>query len=188
VLVEPDEDADLVNVGAAQREPGSQACRGCRSSMISEDIQVLITARLSNEGIELHRARRGEEGLALAYQDPPDVVLLDLDLPDANGLCVCRELKKKSGEELVVILRDPHSTEARSAAERILRVIAGLELKTRGALVHVTASIGLSSASPDRPELDAHTLVAGAHEALYQAKAAARDRVVSYLPTQLVTA
>jgi diguanylate cyclase (GGDEF)-like protein/PAS domain S-box-containing protein len=59
----------------------------------SPQIQELIAARLRSENVLLVSAMSATEGLALAYGDPPDLVLLDLDLPDASGLEVCRQLQ-----------------------------------------------------------------------------------------------
>jgi two-component system KDP operon response regulator KdpE len=45
----------------------------------------------------------GEEGLSLAAQIEPDLILLDLGLPDMNGLEVLRQLRLRSATPLIII-------------------------------------------------------------------------------------
>ncbi len=61
-----------------------------------EDSKVLGTAlsgALSVEGIEVHWAKNGVEGVGLAKQVKPDLILLDLMLPKLSGFEVCKLLK-----------------------------------------------------------------------------------------------
>lgn len=52
---------------------------------------------LSREGFEVASTPSGTEALALVADDPPDLVLLDVGLPDLSGLDVCRELRRRPG-------------------------------------------------------------------------------------------
>lgn len=55
--------------------------------------QVLMEAQLSNlPGITLVKATTGAEGVRLVRSEHPDLVLLDMHLPDFGGLEVVREL------------------------------------------------------------------------------------------------
>lgn len=51
------------------------------------------TAILTEAGFEVIEADRAAEALRIAMTDPPDLVLLDVNLPDGNGVDVCRELQ-----------------------------------------------------------------------------------------------
>jgi len=62
-------------------EDDEGVCRLLRHSLAREDYQVRI-------------AHSGEEGLREAFSAPPDIFLLDLELPGMDGLAVCQELKK----------------------------------------------------------------------------------------------
>ncbi len=53
--------------------------------------EVLGTC-LSRQGFETVWAPTGSSGLALAYEMHPQLILLDLRLPDMDGLAVCRQL------------------------------------------------------------------------------------------------
>jgi two-component system, cell cycle response regulator len=59
----------------------------------SPDIHLLLRARLKDEPITLHCAASGPEGLAMANDLRPDVVLLDVNMPEMDGYEVCRQLK-----------------------------------------------------------------------------------------------
>ncbi len=53
---------------------------------------ILIT-RLAKHGYELMQAADGEEALASARQNRPDLILLDVEMPKLDGFEVCRRLK-----------------------------------------------------------------------------------------------
>ena len=57
---------------------------------------AVAKARLAHEGHEISCASGGIEGLAAVESDNPDLVLLDVDMPDMNGFEVCRRLKENA--------------------------------------------------------------------------------------------
>ncbi len=57
------------------------------------DILRLVSETLDKGGLEVLGFLRGEEFLRLARRRPPDAVVLDLMLPDADGLAICRALR-----------------------------------------------------------------------------------------------
>ena len=57
------------------------------------DLQEVLRYNLGAAGHEVQIATTGEDGLRLAREKQPDVVLLDVMLPDIPGTRVCRELK-----------------------------------------------------------------------------------------------
>lgn len=64
--------------------------------VLIEDSKVLgqaLTAALKAEKIQTHWAADGAAGVALAKQEKPDVILLDLMLPKLSGFEVCKLLK-----------------------------------------------------------------------------------------------
>jgi two-component system response regulator RegX3 len=58
---------------------------------------------LAREGFEAVTARTAREALALAERIEPDLVLLDLALPDGDGRDVCRELRRRSDVPIVML-------------------------------------------------------------------------------------
>lgn len=62
---------------------------------IDDSVEVLaaLKAFLRPEGVNLRTARDWESGLELAAESSPDLILLDVCMPDQSGLDVCRRLK-----------------------------------------------------------------------------------------------
>jgi two-component system, cell cycle response regulator len=59
----------------------------------STTVHAMLDERLRAEGVELHHALSGVEGLRKARQLEPDLILLDVELPALGGMEVCRLLK-----------------------------------------------------------------------------------------------
>lgn len=59
---------------------------------------------LSNEGFEVDAASTGEEGRRRIKDFQPDLLVLDLSLPDDFGLDICREMKQKYPGLLVFVV------------------------------------------------------------------------------------
>ena len=66
-----------------------------RLLLVDDDIESLAVARarLADDGIEISCATGGRAGLEAARSQNPDLILLDLDMPDMTGFDVCRRLK-----------------------------------------------------------------------------------------------
>lgn len=66
-----------------------------RVLVIEDDEQILkfLKRGLAYEGYEVATALDGQSGLAIARDNPPDLVVLDLMLPGMDGLEVCRRLR-----------------------------------------------------------------------------------------------
>lgn len=60
----------------------------------NDDARELLQTLVSLTGREVRAARDGEEGLRLAQEQPPDVILCDIGLPGLDGYGVVRELRK----------------------------------------------------------------------------------------------
>jgi len=58
------------------------------------DIRDLLAFHLEREGYTVTKSGTGAEGLRLARAAPPDLILLDLMLPEVDGFEVCRRLRQ----------------------------------------------------------------------------------------------
>ena len=65
--------------------------------LIEDDDNIRLALRLSleDEGYEIVEASNGSQGLEIFLETSPDVVLLDLRLPDISGFEVCRLIRQK---------------------------------------------------------------------------------------------
>ncbi len=67
-------------------------------------IRDLLTASLRFAGFEVHAAADGAEALRLAEQHRPDLVVLDVMLPDLDGFTVTRRLRERGRDMPVLFL------------------------------------------------------------------------------------
>lgn len=68
------------------------------------DIADLLQFNLEQDQYSISVARNGEQGLEIAKNKKPDLILLDLMLPGIHGLDVCRILKTKKNLEKISII------------------------------------------------------------------------------------
>ncbi|MEY4175419.1 MAG: two-component response regulator MtrA [Actinomycetota bacterium] len=66
-------------------------------------IRVALKLALEDEGYEVREAPDGRSGLALFQEREPDLVLLDLRLPDLSGFDVCRQLRTNSIVPIIIV-------------------------------------------------------------------------------------
>ncbi|MBP6177700.1 MAG: response regulator [Anaerolineales bacterium] len=66
-------------------------------------IQRAIRTILTEKGFKVTTASRGEEGLALAATTEPDIVILDLGLPDMDGVEVCTRLREWTQIPIIIL-------------------------------------------------------------------------------------
>jgi two-component system, OmpR family, KDP operon response regulator KdpE len=66
-------------------------------------MRKFLRAFLSGAGYRIEEAGAGEQALALAAQNPPDVVILDLGLPDMDGQEVIRKLRDWLTAPIIVL-------------------------------------------------------------------------------------
>ncbi len=85
-----------------------------------------LVSELSGQGYAARLAPTGEEALRLARAEPPDAVLLDLGLPDLDGVHVCRSLRRLLPDGPIVIL---------TARDAEIDIVVGLDA---GATDYVT--------------------------------------------------
>ena len=78
----------------------------------------LLVYNLQKAHYEVIVADDGQKALRLAHEVSPDLILLDLMIPEVDGLDVCRELRKTSGVPIIMIT---------ARGEEVDRVV-GLEL------------------------------------------------------------
>src|SRR5512144_2915607 len=73
--------------------------------VIDDEPQILRAIRtiLSEKQFRVTTASRGEEGLALAAANEPDLIILDLGLPDMDGVEVCTRLREWTERPIIIL-------------------------------------------------------------------------------------
>ncbi len=94
----------------------------------SESIHKLVVARLRPEGLEVEGELDGEAGIERAVSSGPDLILLDIGLPNVDGFEVCRRLKEHPATRNIPIIFLTGETDTES-------MVRGLDL---GAVDYVT--------------------------------------------------
>lgn len=69
-----------------------------------EDIAFTLRLNLEREGYNVTHFGRGQEGMQAVQRGAADFVILDLNLPDLDGLTICRELRRDPRTQDVPIL------------------------------------------------------------------------------------
>lgn len=86
-----------------------------RKILIIEDEKSLVQVlsdTLSQEGFYIIKAFDGEEGIDKFYEDKPDLILLDINLPKKLGWEVCKEIRNTSNIPIIMMTaRDSDSDE-----------------------------------------------------------------------------
>jgi two-component system KDP operon response regulator KdpE len=84
--------------------------------VIEDDVQIrrAVKSALTGSADRIVEAANGREGLALAASWRPDLVVLDLGLPDIPGIAVCREIRTW-GKMPIVVLTARHAEEEKVA-------------------------------------------------------------------------
>ena len=128
-------------------------------------IRRSVSAGLSARDYEVRTASTGEEALASVAADPPDLVILDLGLPDLDGVDVCRRLRQWTQVPIVVL----------SAEASDYRKVLALD---EGADDYLTKPFSM-------PELLARVRVALRHRTVAPGQAEATELVVGDLTVDL---
>ena len=76
-----------------------------------ENLRSMLQAALRHVGFEVHPATTGREALDLAAKLRPDLIVLDVMLPDLDGFEVCRRLRSEGSRVPVLFLTARDATE-----------------------------------------------------------------------------
>lgn len=68
-----------------------------------ESIQLLYHEEFHDEGYEVISALNGEEALEKYRENPPDLVILDIQMPGMNGIEVLRQMKMMNPDIPVIL-------------------------------------------------------------------------------------
>jgi len=88
-----------------ETKPSSPQEKGARILVIDDEraIRRFLRAALAAHGYEIHEAASGGEGLQAAALNRPDVIILDLGLPDLDGVEVLRRLREWTQTPVIIL-------------------------------------------------------------------------------------
>ena len=129
-----------------------------RILVVDDEPQVrrLIEKTFQGTGFEVHGAETVAEGYSRLQQLEPDLVLLDIQLPDANGLEMCRRIRAISAVPIIML------TGMRNESDVVAGLAAGADdyvtkpFSPRELVARVEASLrrrAIDTAAPDRPRI-----------------------------------
>src|SRR5438876_3718137 len=93
-----------------------------RVLVVDDDAGIceLVATTLAEHGYPTRRASDAREAIYLVQRETPDVVLLDVHLPDISGYQVCRRLRDDYGESIGIILISGERKESMDRAAGLL--------------------------------------------------------------------
>ncbi|HPH94861.1 MAG TPA: response regulator [Anaerolineaceae bacterium] len=119
--------------------------------LIDDEPQILRALKtiLAANHFQIAAAATGEQGIAQAVANPPDVIILDLTLPDLDGIQVCEQIREWSRVPIIVLsVRDNEKDKVAAldkGADDYLTKPFGIEellARIRVALRHSEQSLG----------------------------------------------
>lgn len=87
----------------------------------AEPVRRVLRTTLAAAGYTVHDAGTGEEALNVLRASPPDIILLDMNMPGMNGLETCREVRRHSDVPIVML------TVRSSERDKVLALDAGAD-------------------------------------------------------------
>lgn len=83
----------------------SETLPSTRALLVEDDLNIvdLIRSNLAVRGFDTVVCTDGQKALRLLETEDPDIVLLDLMLPDADGFDLCRQIRERSAVAVIVV-------------------------------------------------------------------------------------
>jgi two-component system alkaline phosphatase synthesis response regulator PhoP len=142
---------------------------------------------LSAAGFEVLTAEAGPQGLALARKEKPDLVVLDLMLPEMDGLDVCRALRRESAVPVIMLTARVEESDKLVGLELGADDYLTKPFSPRELVARVRAVLRRSAGEPaatDVVRAGALTLDRARYRAELRAAAGAAAREVVLTPTE----
>lgn len=98
-----------------------EAAKPHRILVVDDDAEIIDTVQfaLKQKGYEVLIARDGNQGLAMAEKDQPDLVILDMMMPKRSGFLVLEKLKSLGNEVKVIMITANEGSRHKAYAEML---------------------------------------------------------------------
>ncbi|MEM1068606.1 MAG: response regulator transcription factor [Planctomycetota bacterium] len=96
----------MANEEESEKATQSTTPGGKKILVVDDDVEIIDAVRyaLEGSGYEVVVARDGNQGLALAEREDPDLMILDMMMPKRSGFLVLEKLRRLRDEPLPVIM------------------------------------------------------------------------------------
>ncbi len=81
-----------------------------------DSIRTMVRTMLSRDGRQLVVAARGKEALTIFQKERPDLTILDIDMPDIDGIAVLRQIRAIDPQAKVIVFTGVESPEVERQA------------------------------------------------------------------------
>ncbi len=124
--------------------------------IIDDEIQIrrLLEITLSANGYKITEASAGKEGIALAASQQPDLVILDLGLPDIDGLDVLHMLREWYQKPIIILSVRNSEDDIVKALDNGANDYLTKPFRTGELLARIRVAIRQSQGISDNPVLD----------------------------------
>ena len=99
------------------------------------NVRALLDVLLRQQGYEVVLAENGWKGLELYSREHPDVILLDLNMPELDGVTVLKQIRSVDPNQPVIILTGDSTSET----ERQVRALGVSEFILKGSSLKILA-------------------------------------------------
>ena len=124
--------------------------------VIDDEIQIrkLLTITLQSNDFKVLEAATGKEGLSAVASHPPDLILLDLGLPDENGHEVLRHLREWYSNPIIIISVQSNEEDIVKALDNGANDYLTKPFRTGELLARIRSALRKASSEPNIPKAD----------------------------------
>ena len=101
------------------------------------NVRALLEMLLRQQGYDVVLADNGWKGLRLFRQEHPNIILLDLNMPELDGVAVLKQIRSVDLKQPVIVLTGDSTPEA----ERQVRELGVSEFILKGSSLHLLSDI-----------------------------------------------
>ena len=121
--------------------------------VIDDEIQIrrLLTITLQSNDFKVFEAATGKDGLSFVASHPPDLILLDLGLPDENGHEVLRHLREWYSNPIIIISVQSSEEDIVKALDNGANDYLTKPFRTGELLARIRSALRKASSEPNTP-------------------------------------
>lgn len=123
------------------------------------EIRKLLEITLRNNGYKIIEAVNAKEGLALAASHPPDLILLDIGLPDESGIDVLKKLREWYKRPIIILSVQKDEENIIKAMDNDANDYLTKPFRTGELIARIRANIRNRSVAEETQELKAGHLI-----------------------------